>query len=494
MLQLLHPIWLLAGAAVIIPVVLHLWNTRQGKVLQVGSVQLMQHNARQSSINLRLTDRWLLLLRCLLLLLLALLLAQPVWKSSSTSHTIKGWVVLEPVNSIETYTHFKPAIDSLLHAGFQLHYFQPGFAIADTATLAAVSNDTATSSYRTLLPDLLQKAPANASLYLYTSNRLNRFSGNRPVINRPVQWFIYTPADSIYNSIQQAWLTPGNKIKVALQQSLPSGNSYQYRELPAAAGQYDSFTLTQHKGLWQVTLNQQTPVTADTTTLSIALYTEEFPQDASYIQAAVEALRNFTNRRIGLIIAGNTPPPATPIHWLFWLSTKPVPASWQADNILQYHNGKVQAYQSYLQTSSQLQPISLYQHNRVLLSPDSMYSHWSDGYGQPILFSPYAQPHTFYFASRFNPAWSNITWNAGFPMMLARLLLPASDTLPNRQAQDKRAIDTIQLQPQVSSTAAAIAANAPAIPLSHLFWLLAAITLLAERILAHKTKGGQPDA
>lgn len=495
MLQLLHPIWLLAGTAVIIPLALHLWNTRQGKVLQVGSVQLMQQSARRASFSRRFSQLWLLLLRCLLLLLLALLLSQPVWKSSFSASHQAGWVLIENNNSKATYTHFKPAIDSLLQAGFQLRYLQSGFPPVDTGKLHNHADSVTVNNYWALLPALTAQAPPNTQLYLYTTNRLNQFTGNRPVISSLLHWFTYTPNDSVSTYIQQAWLTTGNQLKIAVVKSMPSGNSVSYQQVPAVAGQVNGFTISQTNNHWQISYNGQPPVSVDTTTLHIALYNAEYQHDATYIQAAIEAIRNYTQRRIELIVTDKSPTAATNVHWLFWLSAKRIPENWKAAHILQYHPGKEQACHSFLQTGQHQQTVLLHKRTQVNITSDSLYALWQDGEGQPVLYTLYTQPGTLYFTSRFNPAWSNITWQPSFPILLAQLLMRDNETSYTHITPDNRAIDTLQLQPQVQYSATATAINEqPVTALSQLCWLLAAVTLLAERLLAHKTKGGQANA
>src|ERR1700709_2006379 len=109
---LLNPIWLYALAALSIPVAIHLWNVRPGKTLKVGSIALMNESAQKSSRSLKLHDILLLLVRCLLLALVALVSTMPLWQKQINSSTIKGWVLLPREHLKEGYGKFKPAIDS----------------------------------------------------------------------------------------------------------------------------------------------------------------------------------------------------------------------------------------------------------------------------------------------------------------------------------------------------------------------------------------------
>ncbi len=95
MIHLLQPLWLGAMAAIAAPVVLHFWNDRRGKVLRIGSISLLTATSQRVAWSRRLSQWWLLLLRCMLLALLAVLMAGPYWRRTG-SH-VKGWVLEDAV-------------------------------------------------------------------------------------------------------------------------------------------------------------------------------------------------------------------------------------------------------------------------------------------------------------------------------------------------------------------------------------------------------------
>ena len=98
MFQFLNPIWFFGAAALLIPVLIHLWNIRSGKVLKVGSISLINAASRKSSRSFKLLDIPLFILRCLLLFILALLLALPVWQKKIEAAKVKGWVLFPKEN------------------------------------------------------------------------------------------------------------------------------------------------------------------------------------------------------------------------------------------------------------------------------------------------------------------------------------------------------------------------------------------------------------
>ena len=77
-MSFLAPFWLFAASAILIPIAIHLWNKRQGKTVKVGSLRWLEASASNRWSSIRLSNFWLLVLRCLILILLAVALAQPV--------------------------------------------------------------------------------------------------------------------------------------------------------------------------------------------------------------------------------------------------------------------------------------------------------------------------------------------------------------------------------------------------------------------------------
>jgi len=115
LLGLLQPIWLFGIAGIIAPVVIHLWNNKQGRVLSIGSIDFLDKTSLRKARSRRISDWWLLVLRCLLLILLALLLAGPFWKRRPDVDK-KGWVMVTNGFKDRRLQEMK---DSLVAAGFK---------------------------------------------------------------------------------------------------------------------------------------------------------------------------------------------------------------------------------------------------------------------------------------------------------------------------------------------------------------------------------------
>lgn len=120
-MQFLYPIGLVALAGLIIPLLIHLWNVKQGKTVKIGSIALLGESSRASSKSFRINDWLLLVLRCLLLALLAFLLAQPYLKKNISGNSKNGWILADKATFPQVFKTHKKTIDSLLKKGYEIH-------------------------------------------------------------------------------------------------------------------------------------------------------------------------------------------------------------------------------------------------------------------------------------------------------------------------------------------------------------------------------------
>jgi len=126
MMQFLNPIWLWSSLGIILPIAIHLWNQDPGKILEVGSIRFMDPSSYRQSTKWQLNQIWLLLLRCLLIILLSLLLAKPVWNTGAKNEN-KAWIVLPQTSLAHAYQTHQRQIDSLLELGAEVHAFESGY-------------------------------------------------------------------------------------------------------------------------------------------------------------------------------------------------------------------------------------------------------------------------------------------------------------------------------------------------------------------------------
>jgi aerotolerance regulator-like protein len=279
-IQILNPIWLAAVAAVVVPVILHLWNDRRGKVLRVGSVTLLTGGAQRMAWRRRLSDWLLLLVRCLLLVALALLMAGPVLHIG-----VKGWVL-----------GAGRVADSLVKAGWERHSFADSTNYWEEFRLAD------------------REAPAGAAFYVRTTGLARRFGGERPMTDRAVRWDVDLAGDSVNRWTEAAWVLPGDSVRVIEGVSRATGTSYSPRTVGASTG-------------------------GDTNVLRVTVIADAvYRKDARRVKAALVALQKYTLRRIAVVDTAFAGASAADggRDWLIWLSDRPVSGRDGYKKILDY--------------------------------------------------------------------------------------------------------------------------------------------------------------
>lgn len=440
MSALLQPLWLAAMAAVAVPVVLHLWNDRQGKVLRIGSITLLQRRSPRRAWSRRISEWWLLLLRCWLLIVLALLLAGPIWrKTASTAR--EGWIL----EAGERAGVFQPLIDSLLKAGYERHAFDGGGDYWDAFRTAD------------------RVAPAGMPIYIFTSARASRFGGIRPVTDRTVHWYTYTPADSVGHWIGAAWLSSADSIRVLEGSSRPTGTSYRYRMLAPGS---------------------QVPVKVDTSTLRITVVADaDHRRDGRYVVAAIRAMSAFNRRRVLLSVADRWNGSAC--DWLFWLSSQSLPAGVEVGHVFQYEPGKALPVDTWMGDAEVKKIVA-----RTALGGDGgRETIWKDGYGRPLLsLEKTKQVAVYHFYSRFDPDWNELVWSRSFPVVLGELLFPGGE---RDVREDRRVLDPGQIMPLKGSEAAGgggVRAAGAVVDLGPACWLLLVLLFISERIVSFYAK------
>jgi len=502
LLQLTEPIWLFALTGITVPVIIHLWNLKKGKTIKVGSIALLSGYSKRPSRSLRVTDLLLLLLRCLFISLLAVLLSKPQW-IGRTGVAPKGWVMAEPGSLSVIYPAHKGLIDSLLKKGFEFHYFNAEFRQENLAK--ALENEKKATlprgrlSYWSLLKTLDHQLPRDFPVHLFTSNSLARFTGNRPRLLMNLQWHTHTSADSISSWLAAAYLTPADSIHVIEAESHPGSTSFKGYTIAYVDDRNTRFSTRIKTGKLLISgrtqggasINDQLEV--DTSTMRITIFTDKFYNDALYLKAALQAIQQFTARKIAISLVSNNMPPGQ--DWLFWLSDITVPASIKVNNLFRYEGGKSQLKHTHIRTGKSgltADPALLNKAVPGNLPTGTSNSLWKDDFGNAVLSrEDLGDSHVYHFYSRFDPAWNGLVWSDEFPRIMGELLLENDLTYPgDHSLADKRIIDTLQLQ---AATSTASVADKPgsvkkSLDLSRIIWLTAFIVFFLERVLSFNHK------
>lgn len=436
MIHLVQSIWLWAIAGILVPLFIHLWNIKKGKTLKVGSIAFLTDTARSHSKSLHISDWLLLTLRCLLLILLAVLLTSPFFEQQDNSVKEKGWILVEKQELAPAYKAFSTTIDSLLKSGYVLHYFNKGFpegTFSDTAT-DANKKITDSASYWTRLREMDQQVPSGLPVYIFTGNRLAHFNGTRPAVALDLHWKTYPDADT----------------------ARPDASK------------------------------------TDTAGMSVCIYSDKPGMGAEYVKAALEAIKSQVKSNTRITLANNVQHIPADANFLFWLSESTVPVALKVP-LLIYEKGKTVGSLAPVIAGDKINTAA-----EEVIAGFKMIQHknsstripvWINGYGETLLEKETTPAPVYHFYGRFDPQWNDLVWGTKFPQLIYELLYNATENKPIITSS-AATIDPQQLLParrtELNTSSKKYLLRQT--DLVTVFWILAFIVFFIERILTYRRK------
>lgn len=483
---------LLALLGLLVPVAIHLWNRRPGQTVQVGSVRWLVVGANRRLRNLRLEQFWLLVLRAGIVALLALAVAGPLWQQQKPGRPVRGVVLLAPeALRPEVLPALRSSVDSLRQQGFALRLFAPGFrAVSGRAWGSPDSLAKMTAPLVTAASPVAQTAPPdnywhrarqaadsfpNQPVRIVAGTALRHFSGPRPALPAQLTWQPVPLPDSMV-WLAGAALAGSDTLRLLLGRSQEEATTFQtiVRKKPRVAGsvavpglpalEYQPGAAGQ-----PATLRQpgQPAVPVLQGPLRVMLYTDAtHAESGRYVRAALQAASigliqglEIRTASVETTFSTNAPP-----DWLFWLSEKPVPASWQTQvqrgtQLWQEAIGPGATVQTELNLVSlaDAPPIAITRLDTTIQQKSRTALVWQDGTGRPVLTHHSTGAGGIYqLHTRLQPSWSDLPDSPALPELLLQLLRPVAP--PTYATHDARQLDANQLisfaQPDTSRRAA----------------------------------------
>ncbi|MDX5419757.1 MAG: BatA domain-containing protein [Hymenobacteraceae bacterium] len=502
-MTLTSPIWLFAASAILVPIAIHLWNRRQGKTVKIGSLRWLEPSASRRWSSIKLSDVWLLVLRCCIFILLAVALAKPVWEGPAKARQSRKVVLISPELLYSTaLSGIKPTVDNLLQRGYTLLRYTPDFEsipAEEWQTLSSNPTDSVVSSgnHWGLLPALSQRYDqAEDSVWLFTSEQQRHFTGTPTPLQENIRW-VPVALESTSNWIQAAYTLSADSLLVITGQSSRDGTRYSQTRVAGRNQtivvngsqvqlivQGDSLVVERNGDI-----SQQIPIIKHPLQIGIA-HDQAQKGEVRYLQAALQAISRYTGIPIETRqIPANTQPDTT-ATWLFWLSSDEVPNTWlkqvreNGANLWVQSGAEPTANTAQL-ASSGIANIRIHQLSETGTEQASAKTIWQTTDGEPLLFMQrLGLGKVYHFRSAFGPAWSQLGQSAQLPELLLPLLLPQQVA----SRYDARAMDESQLKPTTKSLIIQDRQARQQYSLIPWLVLLVFLLFLAERLITSKRK------
>ncbi|MHA4894859.1 BatA domain-containing protein [Pedobacter sp. PWIIR3] len=465
-MYLLYPIGLLALTALIVPLVIHLWNVKQGKTFKVGSVALLGEGAAISSKSLRITDWLLLFLRCLLLVLLVLIVCSPFIKVPQNPVNGKGWILVTRADLKSAYRQHKSIIDSLLAVGYELKDFDLNFramSLGDT-----IKSDTAKHAgltHKALIKQLNTELPIGFAVYLFADQYLTNLNESLPDLQFKLRWTRLNEDDSVSH-----WnVKYGGKLYEG--SSTPSYTKY--IKMPDSA--------------------------AKSTKTAVLIYHNGNDQDVRYLKAALLAIFEYSNRKVVISTINSRTKLTVNNQIVFWLSDEPVDEQiFSSANgptkLFSYEAGKVERLNSFVVANPDGQQENDSRLHRKIVKKNVVGDPiWVDYYGDPLLTVEHkSKLDHYHLFLKFNQGWTDMVWENTFVKALMPLVLGEEDNVLDFGFVDHPADKRLRKVTLASSNRFA---KTPPVPkksthknISDFFWIAALIIFVLERWISLRKK------
>jgi hypothetical protein len=461
--QLLSPIGLFALSSLIVPILIHLWNVKQGKTLKIGSIALLGESSKLNSKSLKINDWPLFLIRCLLLIVLTIILCNPFLLKQSDISNEKGWIMINKSHLKQVYEDNRDTFDSLLIKGYKVHNFGFGFEELNLKdTVKAFAADTPAIGTLSLLKQLNSLLAKSFPVVLYADKRLNPTGQTLPTLDIDLTW----------NAL--------NKSPLKITKAVQYGSRAYVGTLSPDFMRFD---------LMKNTINSEFT--------HISIFQEANSIDSKYLASALHSIASYRNYKIQVDYATN-PSQLRNADLIFWLSSRVMPDKAfdtfkKGAKVLKYAQGKVVNLNSFVsvQTGSQSDADpKLYK--RVVANKYSGAAIWSDYQGSPVLTKENFRGHDLYkLYTRFNQNWTNLVWQDQFVRSMVPVVsqeVSAYDDFGYLDvSEDQRLMTTKLPKNEASPTKQVVQTSLVKEPINHLFWILGFCLFCVERFMSYRT-------
>lgn len=216
-MQFLQPALLWGALAIVLPIALHFWHQKKGKVIAWAATRFLFEKNQQSRRGLRLDQLLLLALRCLVLLALAFLLSEPVFRNKNTTATLQKVHLVQPDDFVVDNYRFE--LEKAREWGEAMYWLSPELVEADELSPPAGQ----AAPNQVLIQNALNRPNTDDSeVHLYLKNE--RMAYLLPSVQTPAHFQLHAAMDTLgrkvrdYRSLaddQKLYVDADNRLRTA---------------------------------------------------------------------------------------------------------------------------------------------------------------------------------------------------------------------------------------------------------------------------------------
>jgi hypothetical protein len=310
--------WWLAILGLLLPLIIHLWNRKEGKRIQVGSIQWLELAEETKVSSLRFSELWRFLLRLLIIALFLFLLLRPFY-FDQTKQPSQKWLLIEP-NLLEN-SKLDALLDSFEQSGYILKTLD--YQLQDVQDHTPLAEADSSSNYWSILQQIEQEEYCPDTISVLAEALQNRLSGPKPSLPFAVDW-IEVPGKEKDYFIANVWPN-GEELVVLFGQSDEQGSIFEQKQIQPQNSKsyhfppYPEFILSQNQAdqNWLIETATQTLV-SKAIQKQVYIHSDKgFDDDRHFLEAGLKAVTQFTQTNLTIFSEDDT---ARNYDWVFWLS------------------------------------------------------------------------------------------------------------------------------------------------------------------------------
>lgn len=424
-----NPLYLYTLLGLAIPIAIHLWSKKEGKVIKVGSIKNLKESDSKQSSSIKLNEILLLFLRLIFLALITLILAGPYFKQNVKNIAIQ--YIVEP--SLFLDNNYASILDSLKsESTLLLAEKLPPYNIE------FLESASKTPPHYWQLASQIEALKAD-SIVVMSYGYSNGIKGMRPKLNAHINWLTLEHKNTFQRLLSAT--TKGKNIQLTTLKSTSKHVSFSKETYNTSNSDViqlnttkDSVLITLEGKQFVHSLSEETPFRV------LFLNTQKSTSNATYIKAALEAISEHLDRSIDIVHSN------------------------EDNNISKYDAIISLSDTTYINTKKPL----------LIYKPDPFAQH---------LIERGAEKHIFHLTK-------SLTTEISIKDHLTEQLLSFLNLYENLDiaSYNKTTLDQEEIQPKIEHDTTEIIQEKLTVDMSPWLWLLAICMIIAERGLAFYRK------
>jgi|GEM_PF-5175635 len=281
------PYYLLALLGIMVPIAIHLWNRKKGRIIKVGSIKLLAESDTYKMSSIKISEWLLMFLRIALIALLALLLSGLYqWSDATANHSITVLVDRDYLD----HPDMEQIIDSM-DDSYDLKLFENNFPSIQDQVFDEVKPD------KWSLTDQLGMLHSD-SIVIYAPLNIRNFQGRFETLPPYVSW-ISLPQNPNIPFVNSATWQSEDSILLVL--GITNDDFLKYEKLVVSRNQPNvlgrEFNIdVVDSSLWFSDTPENVVLISDKPTYKIGIYaSKDYEQDVKYVEAGFETLSRYIN-------------------------------------------------------------------------------------------------------------------------------------------------------------------------------------------------------